>query len=281
MKLGFVQFEPIHYRDAFQIADEYGFDYVELQMAYVAAGTDQLGRTVLADRTDEITDLQATHGVDLSIHLPHSMDIGATSDRIRTASVAETRECLRTAATLDADRCVIHPTSSARTRVWTPTHIRDRIVESIVELDADAADLGIELCMENMYHSVFSIDAFDRFFDETDCSMTLDTGHARASGLTSAEIGAFVAANADRIGHVHANDNKSFVVPAGEAPADDHLPVGVGDIDFATALGPLPDSWGGTVSLEMHTASPEYLAVGKRHFLEMLEDANGGDSSAV
>lgn len=270
MRLGFVTFEKMAIPESITKAAEYGFDAIELQMAYAAAGTTQSGRDYLDDHADTITTRLADANLDLVIHLPHTMDIGATADRIREAAVDETKACLDTAARLGAEACVIHPTSSARTRVWPPDHIRNQILTSIRTLDTYAREHDIRLCMENLWRGVFPIHAFDVFFNETDCRMTLDTGHARITGMTAPEMAEFTTTHKHRIGHVHANDNKAYVVGPDEPPADDHVPTGAGDFDFGTALAPLQHGWDGTVSLELHTTSLEYVNLAKRHFDQQL-----------
>lgn len=266
MRLGFVTFEGMDYDRAIRFAGERRFDAIELQMTYLTAGQPTLGRVFLDERRDEVRGLLGETGLDLVVHLPHTMDIGAAAPRIREASVGETRACLETAAAIGAEACVIHPQSSARSRGWRASDVRSFILESIRQLDGIADDLDVRLCMENLRRGVFTIDEFDRFFEETEAQMTLDVGHARIAGLDEASIASFVERHRDRIGHVHASDNKGYVAGFDGAIGDDHAPTGVGDLDFGTALGPLTDAWDGTVSLEIHTQSLEYVGLAKEHF---------------
>jgi len=263
MQTGFITFETVTYDEAIPAAAEFGFDYVEIMVPY-AGGGNELGREFLADHADRIrTHLEET-GIELLVHLPHAVDIAAPSERIREAGVEEVTENLRIASDLGARKAVVHPTSSARPRVWDDTVVREWILESARELDAVAGELGVELCMENIPGTRFPVHEFDRFFAETDCSMTLDTGHARISGFDADDIAAFLETNADRVSHVHVNDNKQFVVGTGGSPADDHVPTGSGDLPFARALGPLVSSdWEGTLSLEVQTGNLAYVEFSK------------------
>lgn len=270
MRLGFVTFEPMEITEAIAAAGDYGFDFIELQMAYLAAGTPQLGREYIDEHATEIRTRLDTHDMSVVVHLPHRLDIGAIPEGIRKAYVDETKACLRAASSINAEKCVIHPTSTARERVWAANVIRDQVLQSIRELDGFARNQDITLCMENLYRGVFTIQQFERFFTETDCQMTLDTGHARVSGWTESDIAGFVSSYRDRIGHVHVNDNKAFVVGTNETPSDDHVPTGSGDLDFRTALAPLVDDWNGTASLEIHTSALEYVEVAKRQFERMI-----------
>lgn len=274
MRQGFVVFEGLGYESAIRHADDFGFDFVELMMPYIAKDEPRLGREYLDEHADGVRAALDEHGVDLLVHLPHAVEIGAPSDIVRGGAVEEIEECVRVATDLGAEKGVIHPTAFARRRVWDDAVIRDKVLDSIAELDAFCRDREFELCMENVPGSRFTIDDFDRFFEGTDCSMTLDTGHARISGMDEAAMAAFAAEHGDRIGHVHVNDNKSFVVGEDEAPNDDHLPTGAGDLDFATVLGGFVESgWEGTFSLEVHTRNPAFIELSKRQFERALGTA--------
>lgn len=267
MRVGFVTFEGMGYEDAIAAADEFGFDYLELQMSYIAARSPRLGREYLDEHAGAIRDALGEHGVDLVVHLPHTMEIGATSPIVRRAAIEETEACVGVAADLGAEKAVIHPTTFARPRVWDEDVLREKILASIRELDASSRDAGVELCMENLYRGPFTIHDFEAFFAETECAMTLDTGHARVCGMRAPAVEAFVREHGERISHVHLNDNKAFVVGPDENPADDHVPTGSGDLDIATVVGALDDgSWEGTLSLEMHTQNFDYVGFAKEQF---------------
>jgi sugar phosphate isomerase/epimerase len=92
--------------------------------------------------------------------------------------------------------------------------------------------------------------------------MTLDTGHARVSGLDSAEIASFVGEHADRISHFHLNDTRG--------PSDEHLPFGAGTIDFEVIFDALPDDWEGTMSLEVFTLDFDYIGASKERLDALL-----------
>lgn len=271
MALGFVTFEGMGYRDPIYAAAEYGFDFLELQFSYSAVDSELLGREYITEHADDINAALDETGLDLVMHLPHTMDIGATSPYMRDGSIEETKACLRAAENVNAQKCVIHPTSSARLRVWDVEQIQSYILDSIRELHPYAQDRGIDLCMENLYHGPFTIQRFDRFLAETDCPMTLDTGHARIAGYDEDDIAEFLEAHGDRVSHIHANDNKEYITGLDDSINDDHVPTGVGDLDFGTALAPTQNSgWDGTISLEIHTRDLAYIELAKDRFETML-----------
>lgn len=259
-RFGFVTFEGMGYETPIRKADEFGFDFVEMMFPYVASDADVLGREYVTENAEDIRRTLADHGIDPVVHLPHHVDIGANSEIVRSAGIAELEACLQAAAEIGAEKAVFHPATGTPRRVWTDAAIRDRVVESVAEIDAVGRELGVEPCMENVVGSAFPVDAFEEFFERTDCAMTLDTGHARVSGLDDDELAAFAAENADRIGHVHLNDNKRFVTARGDPPADDHVPTGSGDLDGGALLSALDGAgWDGTVSLEIQTRNFEYV----------------------
>lgn len=273
MKTGFITFETMTYDEFIPTASELGFEYVEIMMPYIASGN-ELGREYLSTQKEEISTALERADIDLQLHLPHAIDIAAPSEQIRQAGVAELKDCLDVADELDVNKAVIHPTSSARKRTWDDDIVREWILDSIRELDDYGEECGVELCMENIPGSRFTIGDFDQFFAETDCSMTLDIGHARISGHDDTQLAAFLEERHDRVSHVHVNDNKQFIAGTGGRPADDHVPTGSGDTDFARILEPLVETgWPGTLSLEVQTQNLEYIAVSKEQFDTMLRKA--------
>jgi len=277
MQTGFITFETVQYDDAIPAAAEFGFDYVEIMLPYIA-DDDRLGREYVDDHADRIRAECDEAGIDLLVHLPHAIDVGAPAERLREAGVAELAANLRAAANVGAKKAVVHPTASARSRVWDDETVREWVLDSIRDLDGVASDLGIDLCLENVPGTPFTIDEFEGVFAETDCSMTLDTGHARISGYEATDIAAFLDEHADRVSHVHVNDNKAFVVGEDATPDDDHVPTGSGDLSFGRTLEPLvTGDWGGTCSLEIQTQNLSFVEFSKQQFDAQIDAAREGE----
>lgn len=271
MRQGFVTFEGMDYTTACKKAEEFGFNFIEFQMAYVS-GRNKLGREFMASNEEDIRFHLTENDLVLAVHLPHSIDIGSPSPGIRKAGVQEIKECIQTIARLDAEKAVIHPTAHVRQRVWDDEVIRTYVLESINELHSFGDEHGVELCMENIPGSVFSIGAFDKFFVETDCSMTLDTGHARISGWGPNEMTDFIGEHSSRISHIHINDNKQFIVGPDNRPTDDHVPTGSGDLEFIPILRSLnAEEWDGTLSIEVQTQNYDYVKYSKNQLEQWIE----------
>jgi sugar phosphate isomerase/epimerase len=232
------------------------FDFVEIMM-------DGPGeRTQLQPRTDELQELAADHDLDLLVHLPFKLDIGSPLDHVRDGAVKEVKAAIDTAVALGAEKGVLHASARAWSAAWTRDHIQDLLIASIQEINQYAVDQDFELCVENVPDEFFDIYDFPRLFEETDASMTLDTGHARISGMNSTDIAAFVDDFADRISHLHLNDTRR--------PQDEHLPFGAGNLDFEQILAPLKDDWTGTLSLEVFTDDWEYMQTSKDRLDELI-----------
>jgi sugar phosphate isomerase/epimerase len=68
---------------------------------------------------------------------------------------------------------------------------------------------------------------------------------------------------ADRLGHLHLPDTRS---------GDEHLPVGMGRIDFHSVLSGLADrGWSGTATLEVGTEDRSTVALGRENLLAVLD----------
>jgi sugar phosphate isomerase/epimerase len=132
------------------------------------------------------------------------------------------------------------------------------------EITAGARERGIEPCVENVIDGPYAIEGFEDLLSATDAAMTFDTGHARLAGFSATESAAFLDRHRERVSHIHLSDNRGT--------GDEHLPVGLGTIDFETTLEPLLDSgWAGTMTHEVGTTRFAYIAAGKREFNELLE----------
>jgi sugar phosphate isomerase/epimerase len=265
MRTGFVSFDREAYSESIVHADELGFDYVELMMDG-DAHRDQLERD-----SDVVTDALATHDVDLLVHLPYPMLIGSPHRHQRTGAVEELKRCIEVAATLGAEKGVLHPDSYAWRRVWDRDELNSMLVPSVRELDEFAAEHEFEICLENHYDDVGSLDVhgFDVILSETDTSMTFDTGHAAISGMTESEMASFLTEHSERVSHLHLNDTRH--PDTGYQGKDEHLPLGYGGLDFATALQPVREGiWDGTLSIELDTADFEYLEMSKRRLKRIL-----------
>ncbi|WP_152040245.1 sugar phosphate isomerase/epimerase family protein [Salinigranum salinum] len=193
-------------------------------------------------------------GLSLVVHLPfEGLDLSAPSEEVRSAVVSELHRCHAVADAAGAETVVVHPTSLAWRKAHDTAFLRERVVTSLTDLAGAATDAGLDaaLTVENVPGGVVPTSDFPDLLAETALSMTFDTGHARIDGFDDRELSEFCATHADRIAHVHLNDTRR--------PADEHLPVGSGTIDFVGLFDALPAGWDGTASLEVNTPNMAYI----------------------
>ena len=250
LELGFVTQVGMGYTDAIPAADGMGLDYVELMLD----GNHERSQL----DPDGVATAGADHDIDLLVHLPFAFDPCSPYEHVRDGALRELDAAMATASGFGARKAVVHATSNAWSPAWADDTVADGIVEGLSALDDIAADHAIELCVENVPNDRFGLGAFPRLFDETDVSMTFDTGHAYIEGYDSADQGGFLADHAGRVSHVHVNDVRRRT--------DDHAPVGSGLLDFERICAPLETA---TLSVEVFTHSFDYVA----ESVQRLEEA--------
>ncbi len=258
IRTGFVTQVGMELDEAIQQAGALDLDFLEIMMDGATR------REALSERADDILAMADDADIALLVHLPFSLDIGSPHEHVRHGSLEELRTCIETAAGIGVEKAVLHASSEAWSGPWSREEIQDRILEGIREIDGSAVDHGIEVCVENIPGGFFATQDFHRVFDETDASVTLDTGHARIDGLDAADMAAMLREHGERVSHVHLNDTRDGV------GTDEHLPFGAGDIDFDTLFEPLRDGWTGTLSLEVFTTNRDYIAMSKEQLDALL-----------
>ena len=242
---GFVTQQGLDLEEQLSFAADEGFDYVEI----LVDGEVNVNR--LDAQRSIITDALSAGDLDLVVHLPFPTDIGSPYEEIQHGAVETQKRCIETAVDLGAEKGVLHPESSAWDVAWEPATLRPHVDDAVQELVEFGTERGFEICAENIFGSVYTIEAIDGLLANTDTAMTLDTGHARITGFDASETASFVETHADRISHVHLNDTRG--------PSDEHLPFGAGTIDFEVIFDAFPSDWTGTLSLEIATESYDYL----------------------
>lgn len=256
VRRGFVTQVGMDYREAFERAEAFGLDFVEVMMD----GAHE--RTRLAGETDRVAERADDHGIDLVVHLPFALDIASPFEHVREGAVRELRAAIETAVDCGAEKGVVHAGTSAWPPAWEHDELHEHLFVSVRELDGFARGRDFEVCVENLPGEFFPAGSFPRLFAGTDASMTLDTGHARMNGFGSAEMATFLDTHRDRVSHLHLNDTRRA--------KDEHLPFGAGTIDFERVLEPLGENWSGTLSLEVFTLDWRYVETSVRRLDELF-----------
>lgn len=248
-------------KTAFTFAAGHGFDYVELNMAY----------TFERRRVDPaaVRRLAAEHGLDLVVHLPYHLDPGSPHEHVRQGACREIEAAIDTAIEFGAEKGVFHATSLASPDRWDHAHIRDCIYESVQRIDAYASKRDFTACAENLKTAFFDGGDFPDLFAQTDAAACLDTGHAYATGHDATAQADLLREHPERFAHIHLNETRLD-------EQDEHLPVGLGQIDFGVLADTMRDiGWSGTCTHEVFSFDHEYAAYGKDIFNRRVSE-NGG-----
>ena len=239
--------------DSLRWAEDTGFAFVELLLD----GPFARERIAARDDTAAIAEAVADSPLGLVCHLPFGLDIGSPFEPVREGGVAELLACLDLASEIGAEKAVFHPSSRAWNLGWSDEELAPLILDSVREVTAAARERGVEPCVENVIDGPYSINGFEDLLSATDAVMTFDTGHARLAGFSATESAAFLDRHHEHVSHVHLSDNRGA--------SDEHLPVGLGTIDFETVLAPFLDGeWSGTMTHEVGTTNRAYIETSKR-----------------
>ena len=242
----------------------YGFDYIEVTMDAPYAHY-----SVIREQKGELLKALDRLGMALVCHLPTFVSTADLTDTLREASIEETMNSMQVAAEVNALKAVLHPSFIQGLGAMIPDLARQHAKASMARLLSEAERLKLTVCVENMFPRSLSMIRprdFDALFEIfPHAMMTLDTGHANIGGGTERILG-FIKRFPDRIGHIHASDNRGR--------DDDHLPIGAGTIDFSRVAKALKDiSYDGTITLEIFTRDRGYLNISR----EKLEGLFGRD----
>ncbi len=192
-----------------RLVTDRGLEHVELRW-------EQLDVTGAPDPA-HVRELADTHDVSFTVHGPHvDLTLGNLNERLREAAVAEVIDALEYAAAINAEGVIVHG-GAANERY--PTHVRETARQNAIRslrTCADHADaVDVPLCLENQREKeterrfTATPERFEQFLADIDADpaalqLTLDIGHAKASGI---DYRRFVDRFGDRIRVVHLHDN--------------------------------------------------------------------------
>ena len=245
-----------------------GFDYLELSLDPPQAHHDRIrtGAKKLRRQLQECA-------MGLVIHLPTFVLTADLTESIRKASVDEMLRSMDLSAEMAAEKVVMHPSAITGLAPLVMDLAKGYGKESMEKMIAHARNLGLRICLENMfprYRSFFEPAHFSALFDaHPGLEMTLDTGHANIDG-GSDRIFEFIRRHGSRIGHVHASDN--------QGQRDDHLPIGEGNIDFQGVMRRLATiGYGQTITLEVFAEDRSRLAKSRDRLRKLAAKIGGSN----
>jgi len=137
-------------------------------------------------------------------------------------------------------------------------------IEALIPIEQMASSLGLTLVLENYMAPFDRISTFKTLLKEVPgLKVHLDFGHTNIWQDSSEK---FCKQLGNDIMHVHFSDNRSV--------ADDHLPLGVGNVDWKKAVSDLKMiGYDKTITLEIncndHTVLFQYLDISRRLLLDL------------
>jgi sugar phosphate isomerase/epimerase len=255
LSLGYTVGLGLDFEASVAFAAREGFDFVEILL------DGRYARHRIESRVPEMRETLADHGVGAAVHLPFAAAVGSPFEPVREGVVREFVAGMDLAVELGVDRVVFHPDADAWDLGWTEAETQEFVHAGLDELVPAARERGLTPCVENIVHGYYDVHGFPDLLERyPEMAMTFDTSHALLAGMDEREMAGFCETWADRIDHLHLVDTRS---------GDEHLPVGMGRIDFETVFEGLA-GWEGTATLEVGTEDYDTIALGKRHVEELV-----------
>ena len=240
-----------------------GFDYVELTM-----DPPQSHHSSLKRQRKELLNALQNSQMQVICHLPTFLSIADLTESIRLASLKEVLDSLDVAAEFSPLKVVLHPPYFTGLGMFVYEQAKDYGLDSLSAIVEKANNLGLMLCIENMFaktHMLVEPDDFERNFQAfPSLKFTLDTGHANIKTNSGKRIFELIARFTDHLGHVHVSDNFG--------KEDNHLPIGTGTVDFSRVAKSLKNiGYDDTVTFEIFSRDRNYLRISRERFVSMLE----------
>jgi sugar phosphate isomerase/epimerase len=173
---------------------------------------------------------------------------------IRRACLDELERCARIFSALGAGIMNIHPC------YFCPPAMRallvDLNIEALKPIAEMATSCGLKLAFENYMNPFDRVSTFKSMLNEVaGMSLHLDFGHTKI-GKDNHTV--FCDHLGEHIAHVHFSDNRG--------KADNHMPLGVGSIDWEKAVASLKNTgYDGTITLEVFCDDPKM----RFHYLDL------------
>ena len=239
-----------------------GFDYLE-----VAMDPPQGHYSVIRRIESDLMRALEQRKLSVVCHLPTFISSADLTEGLRCASLDEIFASLEVAARLQTLKVVLHPGNISGLGRFVMDKVKENALKSLEAVVAKAHELGLCLCLENMFpkghwlvHPDDFIELLDRF---PSLYLTFDTGHAHMADSTDRMALEFIEKFSHRIGHVHASDNFGL--------EDNHLPVGAGTIDFHALVKALKrKGYNDTMTLEVFSKDRDYLKISRQKIEEMF-----------
>jgi sugar phosphate isomerase/epimerase len=218
-----------------------GFDFIDLTMEGPRAAVEQFDVSAFKAVLNNT-------GLGIVGHTAWYLPFASPVPQVRAGAVAAVRATFEPFARLGAQYVNVHVDRGINAFTYDDT-LRWN-AESFALLAEAAQEHGLTVMIENVVNNLNTAKAFRVMLEaHPNLRFHLDIAHANVKGERTAE---FLKAHAEKLVHVHVSDNRRV--------NDDHLPLGVGSIDWAEQIKLLHGSgYDGTITLEVFTPDRSYL----------------------
>ncbi len=230
-----------------------GFDFLDLTIEGPQAAT------VDVARLQQILD---TYGLSIIGHTDPCLPYAYPIQAVRNGCLEELERCARIFTSLGSRIMNIHPC------YFCPPAMRKDVVDFNIEalqpVVAMAASYGLQVVLENFKAPFDRASTFAKILSAVPgLQVHLDFGHAHF-GRDNHEV--FCRELGEHIQHVHFSDNRGR--------SDDHMPLGVGSIDWRNAVNVLKATgYDSTITLEVFCndldMQDKYLDLNQKMVLEL------------
>ena len=172
--------------------------------------------------------------LDVSVHAPyHDINIASLNPGIRSEVVRQLRGAVDVASDLNAEVLVVHPGFVA-SRKYTRSMVHETMIDTLIDIADYASGADVVIGLENLASKpkALAVHAKELIRIVADVGsknlrVAFDVAHANTTGIPPID---FIDELGPLIKHVHVSDNKG---------SNDHLPIGVGNIDYRAVLSKL------------------------------------------
>ncbi len=255
MKVGMMNDPAVDPVREAQWAADNGFDFIDLTLEGPAAGVERLDRAALAQVFEST-------GLEVIGHTAWYLPFGSPVKEVRAGPVAAVEATFEPLVAFGARLVNVHVDKGITAFAYDDT-LRWN-AESFASLAERAQKYGLTVIVENVVNNFNTAKAFRVLLDaHPELRFHLDIAHANVKGDKTAD---FLKAHSARLVHVHVSDNKRV--------HDDHLPIGVGTIDWPEQIRQLKGSgYDGTITLEVFTPDRAYVIDSAARLRQMWQDA--------
>ncbi len=185
-------------------------------------------------------------------HLAWYLPIGSPVKELRRAALDVAVSYFQAFETIGVKRATIHAHWASSSLFSTDESLAWQI-ETLADLIHRAAPHGLQIMYEPVGMAAESRENLDRLLQALpDLGFHLDIGHFHLNQRQPAD---FIRHFASRLVHVHLHDN--------DGSRDQHLPPGIGTIDWDETLTALKECYDDTVTLEVFTPERDYVLLAR------------------